>query len=196
MSPSTQQTKASAAPLGPVNPGDCITRFTAPANGDIAWIEFQDSQQTIGAPIENVTVIQAFYPENTAKKVGSTGAYTLSPGTWALQHHNDLTSSQITFSKLGTSIRQEFSAASYQSRDVAYVTVATPTQGMMVPLLKGGNAFQFIVPDPSKPPEGQDTAFGRMTYKGRTVDASLWGCEIFDMKDKVDMVADTVDETM
>lgn len=191
MSSSTQQSNDSTAPLGPVNTDDRVTKFHAPLFGDNVWIEFLDSQQTIGAPIENVTVLEAFYPEDTAKKAGVTGVFTLSPGDWELQHHDDLGNSQVTFKKLGTSIRQEFSAAGYQSRDVAYVTVATQTQAMEVPLAKGGNAFRFKVLDPSKPPEGQDTVFGRMTYKGRTVAASLWGCRLFDMKEKVDLAVET-----
>jgi hypothetical protein len=189
MSHPTEPSNASTAAFGPIYPGDRVTQFEAPSPGHNATIKWEvgitlDAQQTVGAPTGEVATIQAFYPPFTYQDGGVTAAYTLIPGVWALKHIHERKASQVSFTRLGTGIRQTFPVARCGPQDIAYVSLVTPTQATLVPLPQGESAFQVTVENIVNPTDDPRRALrGTLLLDDGDTCLDSKGCETYSIKE-------------
>ena len=151
--------------MGPLLPGDKVTRISPPLLSGNSWVDWQKvkgtdfPRPTIGAP-EHGFVLQAYFPADTVKKPPKTAVLTLAPGSLAsgtqvsrktdcvLRHDLDMNASQIVIVDQGRGTRRGMSHRK-DKRDTAYAFVARKEMAMRVDLPQGGHEFHLTL-DPTQ----------------------------------------------
>ena len=162
--------------MGPLLPGDMVTRIYPPLLSGNLWVDWQKIEgtdcprPTIGAP-EHSFVLQAYFPPHTVRGPPSTAVYTISPGDLTpstrvshktdcvLRHDLDMKGSQITVADPERKTRRGMSHRE-DIRDTAYATIASKTMAMRVALPLGKHEFRVTL-DP--------TQTGRRSMRGVTL---------------------------
>jgi hypothetical protein len=150
--------------MGPLLPGDKVTRIPPPLLSENSWVDWQKvrgtdfPRPTIGAP-EHGFVLQTYFPADTVKKRPTTAVLTLAPGSLAsgtlvprktdcvLRHDLDMNASQIITVDQGRGTRRGMSHRK-DKRDTAYAFVARKEMAMRVDLPQGGHEFHLTL-DPT-----------------------------------------------
>jgi hypothetical protein len=131
--------------MGQVYLGDHVSEMEPPLDAEVAYYRWGTEGRTVVRPSEGFT-IQAFYPPKTAKKEGVTAVYSMNPeDPYVLEHHLDLAASQVTFANLKSRTRPAFSVGRDDTRDPAFVTVASPSIAMQVGLPRGKHQVRLIL---------------------------------------------------
>jgi hypothetical protein len=131
--------------MGQVYLGDRVSEMKQPLDAEVAYHPWGADGQTVVRPSKGFT-IQAFYPPKTAKKEGVTAVYSMNPqDPYVLEHHRDLAASQVTFANLGSGTRPAFSVGRDDTRDPAFVTVASPSIAMQVALPIGKHQVRLVL---------------------------------------------------
>jgi hypothetical protein len=151
--------------MGPLLPGDKVTRIPPPLLSENSWVDWQKvrgtdfPRPTIGAP-EHGFVLQTYFPADTVKKRPTTAVLTLAPGSLAsgtlvsrktdcvLRHDLDMNASQIVIVDQGRGTRRGMSHRK-DKRDTAYAFVARKEMAMRVDLPQGGHEFHLTL-DPTQ----------------------------------------------
>jgi hypothetical protein len=116
-----------------------------PLDAEVAFHHWGAHDQTVVRPSVGFT-IQAFYPPKTAKKEGVTAVYSMNPqDPYVLEHHRDLAASQVTFANPRQGTRLAFSVGRDDTRDTAFVTVASPSIAMQVALPRGKHQVRLVL---------------------------------------------------
>jgi len=151
--------------LGPLLPGDKVTRIEPPPLSGNSWVNWENIEgtnfprPTIGAP-EHGFVVQAYFPSDTVRKPPSTAVYTLAPGSLApgskvstktncvLRHDLDMYASQIIIADPGRQTRRGLSYGR-DKRDIAYATIASKRMALRLDLPRDGHEFHLTL-DPTQ----------------------------------------------
>jgi hypothetical protein len=151
--------------MGPLLPGDKVTRIPPPLLSENSWVDWQKvkgtdfPRPTIGAP-EHGFVLETYFPADTVKKRPTTAVLTLAPGSLAsgtqvsgktdcvLRHDLDMNASQIVIVDQGRGTRRGMSHRK-DKRDTAYAFVARKEMAMRVDLPQGGHEFHLTL-DPTQ----------------------------------------------
>lgn len=151
--------------MGPLLPGDKVTRIPPPLLSENSWVDWQKvkgtdfPRPTIGAP-EHGFVLQTYFPADTVKKRPTTAVLTLAPGSLAsgtlvprktdcvLRHDLDMNASQIITVDQGRGTRRGMSHRK-DKRDTACAFVARKEMAMRVDLPQGGHEFHLTL-DPTQ----------------------------------------------
>jgi hypothetical protein len=131
--------------MGQVYLGDHVSEMEPPLDAEVAFHHWGAHDQTVVRPSVGFT-IQAFYPPKTAKKEGVTAVYSMNPqDPYVLEHHRDLAASQVTFANPRQGTRLAFSVGRDDTRDTAFVTVASPSIAMQVALPRGKHQVRLVL---------------------------------------------------